>query len=185
MIQPVGTQPMETARLVLRRFALGDEKAMFENWANDEEVCRYLTWHPHGEIEKTRSLVERWVKEYQDPYCFRWGIVMKHTDTLIGSIDVVRLHPETGEGEMGYCISKAYWGKGITSEALHAVIVYLFTQAGLESISAAHHSENPASGKVMMRNGLRYVGQEPGKDKDGNPCVLQRYRILKTEFETI
>ena len=67
MMDHKGTKTIETERLILRKFSPDDAGAMFNNWANDPEVTRYLTWQPHVSPETTRELLTRWAEEAKDP----------------------------------------------------------------------------------------------------------------------
>lgn len=60
----LGTQYIETERLILRRFELSDAQAMFDNWANDDEVTKYLTWPAHADMSVTEELLGEWVPQY-------------------------------------------------------------------------------------------------------------------------
>ena len=59
-----GTQTLETDRLLLRRFVVDDADAMFQNWASDPEVTKYLTWPPHADAEVSKAVLEAWVSSY-------------------------------------------------------------------------------------------------------------------------
>ena len=59
---------------------------------------------------------------------------------------------------IGYCISKKWWNKGITSEALKALIKYFFEEVGVNRVESRHDPSNPNSGKVMMKCGMKYEG---------------------------
>ena len=65
MLTHKGTQVITTPRLKLRRLTVDDAKAMFENWANDEKVIKYLTWDVHKSAEATKQLLSKWVTEYE------------------------------------------------------------------------------------------------------------------------
>ena len=62
-----GPSELRTPRLLLRRFTPEDAQAMFDNWANDSRVTRYLTWLPHGSPVFTRELLENWCASYERP----------------------------------------------------------------------------------------------------------------------
>ena len=68
----VGTQQLETSRLILRKFRIKDAPIMFQNWANDPEVTRYVTWLPHGKVSVTQSLLEEWTARYSEPDPYHW-----------------------------------------------------------------------------------------------------------------
>ena len=59
-----GTVPLETKRLILRRFTLDDAEAMFNNWASDPEVTKYLTWPTHTDISVSKTVIESWLHLY-------------------------------------------------------------------------------------------------------------------------
>ena len=122
----LGTKRIETERLILRRFTLEDAEAMYRNWASDPEVTKYLTWPVHDNVEVTKGVLSEWVLDYsakEDSY--QWCIALKENDMAIGSIGVVGGNEKAEAYEIGYCISRAYWHQGITSEALAAVMRYL------------------------------------------------------------
>lgn len=61
----LGTQPLKTPKLILRKFPLQDAEEMYQNWANDSLVTRYLTWETHANIEVSRSILKIWTENYQ------------------------------------------------------------------------------------------------------------------------
>ena len=77
-----GTRRLETKRLILRRFVMEDARAMFENWASDEEVTRYLTWPPRKSPEVTRSVLETWTSSYADQSFYK---AKQQSTTSIGA----------------------------------------------------------------------------------------------------
>lgn len=154
----VGTQKIETQRMLLRRFNIEDADDMYSNWASDPEVTRYLTWPAHASVEVTRNLLTDWVTRYKDGGYFNWVMEYKETGKVIGNISVVKLNESIEAADMGYCMSRAYWGKGLMPEALTAVIKYLFEVVGLNRVAACHDVKNPKSGRVMDKAGMRQEG---------------------------
>lgn len=57
----IGTQYIETDRLILRRFEQSDARAMYDNWASDDEVTKYLTWPTHTDVTVTERILGEWV----------------------------------------------------------------------------------------------------------------------------
>ena len=115
----LGTKIIETSRLVLRRFTLEDAQPMFDNWASDPEVTKYLTWPTHDKAEVSAWVLGDWISHYGEDNFYQWAIVPKDNDDRpIGSISVVRQNDRMESLEIGYCIGKAWWHKGIVSEAL-------------------------------------------------------------------
>ena len=88
---------------------------------------------------------------------------------------------DIGLAEIGYCIGRSWWGQGITSEALSAVLDFLFQEVGVESIIAKHAVDNPASGRVMEKAGMNFL---PGKyEKNGIFYDVPQYRITREEWK--
>lgn len=153
----IGTQHIETERLILRRFELSDAQAMFDNWASDDEVTTYLTWPTHSDVSVTARILGEWVSQYAKDDCYRWAITLKENGPQpIGSIDVVRWEENGEVPEIGYCMGRRWWHQGIMSEALSAVNSFLFDQVGVQRIFAKHDVKNPHSGGVMRKCGMRF-----------------------------
>ena len=178
-----GTKSIITERLILRRFEEADAEHMFNNWANDPDVTRYMTWRPHGDISVTKTLLREWVNSYSQLDYYNWAIVLRDINEPIGSIGCVSYDDSKHIITVGYCISKKYWHKGITSEALGAVIKYLFDNTDCNRIEATHDVCNPHSGGVMKKCGMQYEGtlRQHGINIQGiiDECV---YSILRSDI---
>lgn len=155
----IGTQYIETKRLILRRFEVSDAQAMFDNWASDDEVTKYLTWPTHSDVSVTEQLLELWVSQYTQDDFYNWAIVLKENGSEpIGNISVVHW---AGDGEIpigGYCMGRRWWHQGIMTEAWGAVIDFLFGQVGVKRIESYHDPRNPHSGDVMRKCGMKFEG---------------------------
>jgi len=137
---------------------MDDAEAMYQNWASDPEVTRYLMWEPHRDITASRDILNTWVEDYAQPSFYLWAIVTDNEP--VGSISTVHVDDRLESAEIGYCLSRKEWGKGIMSEAVTLVMRYLFEQVKLHRIHMKHDTDNPGSGRVMIKNGLRYEGLE-------------------------
>ena len=135
-----GTQPIETRRLLLRKFNISDARQMFDNWASDDDVAKYMRWKSHKDIETTKAVINMWLKDYEKDDVYRWVIVLKETGELAGAIDVVNFNKEEKAAYAGYCLSKKHWNKGIMTEALKNVIGYLFNEDGIEKVRSSGQS---------------------------------------------
>lgn len=185
MITHKGTQTIYTDRLILRKFTVGDAAAMFENWANDERVTRYLTWLPHKSPEETKQLLEGWSAAYEKPNVYNWA--MEYKGTPVGNISVVRLNEKDEYAELGYCMGYAYWNKGFMPEATKAVIDYLFAEIGLNRVGISHAVKNPASGRVAQKCGLTFEGTKRGyfKSSSGEFLDISDYGIIRSEWKNL
>lgn len=183
MLTHIGTQEIKTERLILRRFTHDDAKAMFETWANDERVTKFLTWEPHGNIETTQYIVDLWVKDYEKSDWYQWAIELD--GRIIGSIGVVEIDERSERAEIGYCIGFDFWGKGYMSEATGAVIDFLFKEVNFNKIIIEHATKNPASGRVAQKCGLTSEGvkRQHFKSADGEFLDIASYSILRKDWE--
>lgn len=177
-----GTKRIETERLILRRFTMEDVDAMYANWASDGEVTKFLTWPAHDSAEITKMVMEDWTANYaQDDY-YQWAIEFEGQP--IGSISVVSGNEKAQSVHIGYCIGRKWWHKDITSEALNAVMDYLFGEVGVRRIDARHDPRNPHSGGVMRKCGMKYEGTLRQSDWNNQGiCDANWYGILRSEWE--
>ncbi len=110
---------IETERLVLRLPSVADAEAIFNSYAQDEEVTRYLMWRPHKNIQETEvflaSCVAAWEKDTQFPYI----VAIKESGAIAGMIEI-RLNGF--KADVGYVLSPQFWGKGMATEALRSLV---------------------------------------------------------------
>ncbi len=184
MMNHKGTQTIKTDRLMLRALQSGDAPSMFQNYCSDSEVTKYLTWPAHSTIESTDRLLEMWLSEYNKKDCYRWAITLKDDiENVVGTIDVVSQDAKTDSAEIGYCIGKNFWGGGIMTEALSAVIGYLFGECEFKRVFARHDTQNAASGRVMQKNGMKLDGVLRRADRNNRGIVdTAVYSILISEY---
>lgn len=187
----LGTLPFETQRLMLRPLTPDDAPAMFKNWASDPEVTRFLSWPAHKDELETFQLLAAWDCLYQNHDNYRWGICLKETGELIGSIslfeceqtpaaavcEALQLDTTHGSWEAGYCIGRAFWGKGYITEALRAVRDFWFLQVGADWLCCCHAEENTASGRVMEKIGMRYQHNSVHKKQNGTSLPCRTYYL--------
>lgn len=178
-----GTQKLETDRLILRRYISEDAISMYKNWANDEDVTKYLMWQPHLSPEVSRSVTDEWVRQYANEDFYHWAIVLKDTgNEPIGDIAVVNMNEKVSMAHIGYCLGKKWWHQGIMSEALKAVTDFLFDVADFNRIESRHDPNNPNSGKVMQKCGMKYEGTLRSSDWNNQGiCDACYYALLKSE----
>lgn len=182
MLTHKGTQTIKTERLILRRYEISDAEMMYENWACDARVTKFLTWEPHKSADASRALLEMWCEDYFKLDNYNWVIIFK--GQAIGSITVVRHNNRDEFAEIGYCLGYDYWGKGIMTEAVQAVIDFLFREVGFNRISIEHAAKNPGSGKVAQKCGMKLEGtkREYFKAQSGEFLDINEYSILRSEY---
>lgn len=177
MIKHIGTNSIETIRLVLRKFRTEDAFDMFKNWSSDIDTLKYLPWGPHSDVNVTHRRILSWVDSYKQLNVYNWAIYLKSNKQVIGSISVETSNDKEQSCEVGYCIGKSFWGRGIVVEALYAVMHYLFSEVGYEMIFAKHDVLNIASGRVMQKAGMHYVKtiHDVGRRRDGSMYDVDMY----------
>ena len=183
-VEHKGTKQIETERLLLRPFTMNDAPAMYKNWVSDEEVTKFFKWLAHKELAVTESVLQEWTKNYSKKDYYQWAIVFhEFSDEPIGSIGVINAIDENVKmAHIGYCIGKTWWHRGITSEALKAVMDFLFDEVGVNRIEARHDPRNPNSGAVMKKCGLRFEGTLRQSDwNNQGVCDASYYALLASE----
>ncbi len=145
------TPTIESARLILRKFAENDVDALFEI-LSDEEVNTFLPWFPLKDISESRQfLQERFLAYYNRSSSYRYAICLKEDNRPIGYVWL-----SDGEShDLGYGLKKEFWHQGIASEASREVIERI-KGAGYAYITATHDRNNPQSGRVMKNLGMTY-----------------------------
>lgn len=178
-----GTQRIETDRLILRRYVIEDADAMYKNWASDSEVTKFLTWQPHSSVEVSRGIIENWLKEYSDKRYYQWAIVLKaNGNEPIGDISVGQMNEDISMVHIGYCLGRAWWRRGIMSEALKAVMDFMFDTVEVNRVESRHDPMNPNSGKVMQKCGMKYEGTLRSADRNNQGiCDACYYALLRSE----
>lgn len=183
-----GTIPITTKRLLLRRLRLRDVFAMNVNWAASENVTKYLKRDTQNMYETFKYIKNR-KKKYKNKQFFEWGIVFENE--LVGVIGASKLfnitkyiHAEAEENvyEIGYCIGEKWWGKGIATEALGAVIDFMFSE-GVDKLEVRHHIDNFASQKVIEKFPFVYQGlEEEHKTNTENKFTVKTYILEKEDY---
>ena len=182
-MQHRGTIRLETERLILRRHEIGDAPAMYNNWASEEEVTKFLSWNPYHSVEEVKQILSEWVSSYDNKDFYFWTIELKDNKELVGDISVIKIDQDTSSVELGYGIGAKWWGKGIIAEAGKALISFFFEEVGVNRVYAKHATGNPNSGKAMQKMGMKYEGiiRQSGKCNQGIVDEVY-YSILKNEY---
>lgn len=169
----MNTPALETKRLILRRFGQEDMKALFLI-LKDEEVNRFLPWYPVKTMEETRGFyAERYAAKYAQERGYAYAICLRDDNVPVGyvKVDMEEHH------DFGYALRKEFWGRGIVTEAGRAVVEQV-KRDGLPYITATHDRNNPASGRVMEKIGMkyRYSYGEQWQPKD-LPVIFRMYQL--------
>lgn len=177
----LGTVRLETDRLILREFTRADGPDMYNNWASDDEVTKFLVWPTHANLAVSREVIENWLAGYEHADQYIWCLELKGGFQAIGSIGVVERHLETETLEIGYCLSRKYWGQGLMSEALTVVVGFLFNQVKALRLEARIDERNWRSRSLLEKCGFDFdrVWVNGGLNNLG-PYDAQIYRLDRT-----
>lgn len=147
--------PMETERLILREYHLGDLEYVHE-YAREPEVVQYLPFGPNTR-EATQEFLRLKLEEQncwpRDEYTL--AIVSKPEGRLIGGIRLGVRDAANRTADMGYVLHRRYWGQGYTLEAARALLDVAFGLLGLHRVWAACDVRNVASRRVLEKLGMR------------------------------
>ncbi|YCA45049.1 GNAT family N-acetyltransferase [Bacillus sp. JZ8] len=176
---------IETNRLLLREIVKDDANDILK-YLSDEEVMKYYGLAPFKTINEALNEISWYQSILNEQTGIRWGITLKGKDEVIGSCGFLNRVPEHYRTEIGYELSRDYWGHGIASEALEAVIRYGFKYLKLQRVEALVEPPNIPSQKLIEKNGfireglLRKYEFTCGKFDD-----LYMYSLLKQDFEKL
>ncbi len=166
---------LHTQRLTLRSFRESDLQDFFE-YASVDGVGQMAGWKPHESIAESKEILDSFIQGKK-------VFALEYEGKVIGSIGIERyredmypmLQAYLGR-EIGYVLSKAYWGRGLMPEAVKAVQEYLFHQEQLDFITVGHFEWNRQSARVIQKTGFCYMGTMPYETHVGT---------VETDFEYI
>lgn len=153
---------IETADLVLREFEPGDVPAI-HGYSSDPEVVKYDLWGPNTEADD-RTFFEHTQRCRQavPRTDFELAVTLRETGQLIGGAAIRIKDRVHREGDLGYTLHRAFWGRGLATQAARALVAFGFEHLELHRISATCHPDNVASRRVLEKAGLHLEGHLRG-----------------------
>ncbi len=148
---------LTTDRLLLRQIRPGDAEALFAI-LSDQQVTEFYGHEPHQSLADTQELIRQIQAHYARREALRWGITLQGEDRLIGSCSLHHFDQGFHRAETGYELDRAFWGKGIMTEALSAILTYGFTELGLHRVEALIDIVNERSKGLLLKLGFTYEG---------------------------
>lgn len=156
-----------------------DAQDMFE-YSRDPMVSEHVLWDTHRSIADSKAYLRYILRQYRNNEPSSWGITLKQTGHLIGTIGFMWWNQQFRSAEVGYSLARAYWNRGLMTEALDATIRFGFEEMHLYRIEAQHEFDNPASGRVMEKAGMRKEGVLRGRlYNKGRHVDVCLYAILR------
>lgn len=173
----------ETERLLLRVRTVADAEAIFD-FASRPEVSYPAGFPPVKTLENEIHYLEHSLpdRNEKDNLPAGYGIVVKGTDTVIGSVDFNHRH-EDDVLEIGYTLHPDYWGRGYVPEAARALIDLAFKELDLHKIELTCFGYNVQSQRVAEKLGFTLEDRiRDRKDAQDNRCDELRYGLLRSEW---
>ena len=148
---------IETDRLILRPFEQADFDDFFE-YASVEGTGEMAGWHHHQDKQKSQEILDLFISEDKT-----FAVCLRQSGKVIGSLGVEKYGMEDKltefDGyrgrEIGYVLSRDYWGRGLMTEAVMAVIDYLFNECDLDFLTCGYYDFNSRSRRVQEKCGFR------------------------------
>lgn len=164
---------IRTERLWLTEFTMDDAEAVFA-YASVPEVSRYTTWTPHTSIEDAEDFLRYALDER---YC--WAIRLHADGPVIGTVECTEERP--GENSVHYVLSRDFWGQGIMTEAVSAVLDWAFrSNPAVQQVTTTVVEEHKASRRVLEKCGLDPTGHVSERwEKFADPVRLAVYSLTR------
>lgn len=174
---------LETERLVLRQVTKEDAKSML-TYLSQEEVTKHIGLAPFKTVNEALDEISWYESIVEKKTGIRWGITLKQQGEMIGSCGFLNMASKHFRSEIGIELSKDYWGKGIASEAIEAVVTYGFEKMNLQRIEALIEPLNLSSQKLFERQGFVREGLLRNYEyTNGKFDNLFMYSLLEQEFD--
>ncbi|MBQ3002794.1 MAG: GNAT family N-acetyltransferase [Clostridia bacterium] len=174
---------LDTPRLRLRKLRLDDASLYYSRIGSRQEITKNMLWEPHRTPEESEASIRKALQRYSRGSCYRWAIAMKDDDSIIGIIELLRFDTADSSCSFAYMLCPEFWDMGYGTEALRAVIAFAFSRMEVQRIEADHFADNPASGAVMRKAGMRYLGVEPAKyEKNSRKIDAECYLLRRSEW---
>ncbi|HTG92781.1 MAG TPA: GNAT family N-acetyltransferase [Pyrinomonadaceae bacterium] len=148
---------IEAERICLRGIEESDLEQLHAIFS-DPKVMRYWSTLPLESIEEARTLLKEIQTGNQQRTMLKWGVALKTTDIMIGTVTLFHQEQSQGRAEIGYAQARAYWGHGYIHEALQSLLTYAFEEMKLRRVEADVDPRNGASIKTLERLGFQKEG---------------------------
>lgn len=145
----------DTERIAAKPAGLADAEVVFDEYARDPEVSRYMTWTPHRSIDETREFLDRCERAWADGTAFPWTLWHRENHQFLGLLEV---RVGAGKADLGYALVRRYWRQGLMSEAVSAVVQWALDQPTIHRVWAVCDRENVASARLLERVGMEREG---------------------------
>lgn len=171
-------------RVYLRNFTSADWKAVHK-YAADPVVVQYFSWGPNTPEETLNFVSAAAISgERQPRQRYDLAIIHREDETLIGGCGLYIQANRSFEAEIGYCLQRPYWGRGIGTEVALLLVNFAFSKLNLHRVFATCDPHNVASIRILEKVGLKREGLMRGHmQRGGKWADSYLYAILKDDVE--
>jgi RimJ/RimL family protein N-acetyltransferase len=146
---------LETPRLRLRAPVLDDAEAIFEEYATDADVTRYLTWAPHPDVDSVREFLEGTLERIRTGDEYSWVITLADANRPVG---MIAARNGGHMADLGYVLGRNYWNRGIMTEAVVALSEWILSRPGFYRVWAVCDTKNVGSARVLEKSQFEREG---------------------------
>ncbi len=164
-----------TENLTLRPLTMADLDAMFRVFS-ERDMLKYLPNPNPPTIDRAQRMIETQIQQWKQYGLGSWGVV-PHGETELAGWNGLQYLPETNETEVGYMLSRKFWGRGFSTDGARAGLEFGFKTLGLDQIVGLVHPENIASQRVLIKCGMTFTYQASYFGME-----MFRYQINRGEF---
>jgi ribosomal-protein-alanine N-acetyltransferase len=178
MLRPLGSKIIYSERFVLRPFSIYDGQMMYSLYLSDPEVCKYLEFNAYSSVDEVNKSLMTYILNYRNPFYFHWAIVDKTNGYVIGSASIHNINFNSRCGELGICISRYYWHKGVGKEVLSTIMEFGVKEVGFIEYEAYYMDGNVASMNLLKSFGF-YESYDSNKImiKNDNKFLIKKLKI--------
>lgn len=148
---------LETERLVLRKLKKSDYSDLYE-YCSDPISCRFSDWEIHSDENVTKQFIKGQLSLERRGEYFIWCIELKESSKVIGTVSITDIDRHFKVAELGYGIQKKYWGNGYATEAVEALVDYMFCTVGVQRLCARIVTSNLTSVRLATRLNMECDG---------------------------
>ena len=134
---------------------MSDADDIFDNYASDQEVTRYVTWHPYKDRRDVAPFLQSRLDRWDSGEEYSWALTLPPDDRIVGMIGCrVREHA----ADIGYVLGRNYWNRGYITEAAKAIVGWAIHVESIYRVWAVCDIENKASSRVLEKVGMQREG---------------------------
>jgi ribosomal-protein-alanine N-acetyltransferase len=173
---------LETERLILRNFTMGDANDVF-SYRGNIDAMKHISRPVQRSLEEAQSMIQKINDNQTANEAIGWAVTFKGSSKVIGSVSFHRIEKENYRAELGYMIHPDYWRQGIIGEAVKALLDYGFNELNFHSIEAIIDPENIASQKVLEK--YNFVKEAHFKENyffNGKFADSAVYSLLRSDY---